>query len=193
MANHKIGILKPFNIEDRKDSKSKVSEITANKWQGCLLQNIRKEPRWVPLLDLVWQQKKVQDRGVLARPAQPGPPAVEAVPPASIAADIDALLEYVSQYSPNCLYRDITNRATSLNNEWILVRKWAGLKSSGCRHQAYWQVKRSWDPNADVPPTDFTSCQGTPRKTASSSPKPQEVGSASMESSQPLMKTSHLH
>ena len=44
---------------------------------------------------------------------------------------IDGLLEYVAQYAPNALYRDITRRATSLESIWILVRKWAGLKTSG--------------------------------------------------------------
>ena len=65
------------------------------------------------------------------------------------------MLEYISQYSPNCLYRDITQRVTSLQAIWILIRKWAGLKSSGCRLHAYWLVKRNYDPNGDASPTDL--------------------------------------
>ena len=151
----KVGILKPFRIEDRKDANNRVSETTANKWKGSVLQNIRKEPRWVPLLDLVWRPKKVPNRGLEPRPAQEGPPAVPEVPAAAIAADVDSMLEYISQYAPNSLYRDITVRSTSLNNVWDTVRKWAGLKTAGCLHQSYWQVKRSFDPNGDITPTDF--------------------------------------
>ena len=65
------------------------------------------------------------------------------------------LLEYVSQYAPNALYRDITLRATSLDAVWILVRNWAGLKTSGSKQEIYYQVKNSWDPNSDLTETDF--------------------------------------
>ena len=109
-------------IEDRKDANNRVSETTANKWKGSVLQNIRKEPRWVPLLDLVWRPKKVPNRGLDPRPAQAGPPPVPEVPAAAIAADVDSMLEYISQYAPNSLYRDITVRSTSLNNVWEASR-----------------------------------------------------------------------
>ena len=155
MTTNKVGYLKPFNLEDRKDTNGSVNETTVNKWQGCMIQNVRKDQRWILLLELEWQPKRVNNRGVVGRPAVAGPPVVPAVPAAAVAADIDAMLEYVSQFSPNCLYRDITTRATSLQAVWRLVRDWAGLKSSGCRQQAYWQVKRSYDPNGDVSPTDF--------------------------------------
>ena len=65
------------------------------------------------------------------------------------------MLEYISQYAPNCLYRDITERAMSLTAVWLLIRDWAGLKSTGCKQLAYWQLKRSYDPNGDLSPTDF--------------------------------------
>ena len=151
----KVGVLKPFNIADKKDPDGRVSEVTANKWQGCILQNLRKEPKWIPLLELEWGQKKVANRGVHGRPEVPGPPLIPAVPAATVATDIDSMLEYISQYSPNCLYRDITQRVTSLQAIWILIRKWAGLKSSGCRLHAYWLVRRNYDPNGDASPTDL--------------------------------------
>ena len=62
--NTKVGVLKPFNIADKKEPDGRVSKVTANKWQGCILQNLRKEPKWIPLLELAWGQKKVANRGV---------------------------------------------------------------------------------------------------------------------------------
>ena len=71
MAQHKVGILKPFNLE-KKDSNGHISEATVYKWQGCLIQNIRKELSWVPLLTLDWLTRKTANRGVQDRPETPG-------------------------------------------------------------------------------------------------------------------------
>ena len=65
------------------------------------------------------------------------------------------MLEYISQFAPNCLYRDITSRATSLQAVWILVRNWAGLKSSGCKQLVYFNIKKSYASNPETPSTDF--------------------------------------
>jgi hypothetical protein len=140
----KVGQLKPFMIEEKKEGPNRsVSEVTANKWQGCITANLKKEEKWVPLLSKEWKPKKVTNRG-LAEPDS-----------AATCAQIDMMLEYVSQYAPNALYRDITLRATSLTAVWILVRNWAGLKTSGCKQQTYYTVKNSYDPNGDLTPTDF--------------------------------------
>ena len=46
MVNTKAGHLKPFMIEEKKDGLNRtVSEVTANKWQGCILANIKKEEK----------------------------------------------------------------------------------------------------------------------------------------------------
>ena len=141
----KIGQLKPFMIEEKKEGPQKsVSETTANKWQGCMIANIKKEEKWLPLLSpKTWQPKKTLNRGFIGD---------EAVANAN---QVDMLLEYVSQYAPNAVYRDITLRATSLDAVWLLVRNWAGLKTSGSKQQTYYQVKHSWDPNGDLTETDF--------------------------------------
>ena len=48
----KIGHLKPFMIEEKKEGPNRtVSEATANKWQGCILANIKKEEKWLPYLN----------------------------------------------------------------------------------------------------------------------------------------------
>ena len=144
MSSSKVGQLKPFMIEEKKDGPTRsVSEITANKWQGCMVANIRKEEKWVPLMTKTWEPKKVANRGLSGTTA------------AADSVQIDQMLEYVSQYAPNALYRDITLRATSLSAVWTLVRDWAGLKTSGCKQHIYFTVKRSYDPNGDLTPTDF--------------------------------------
>ena len=127
-------------LEEKKEGpKQTISETTVSKWEGCLLTNIRKEERWLPLIapNYEWRPKKVANRG------------------AATAASIDSMLEYIAQYAPNCLYRDITIRSTSVKGIWLLVRNWAGIKTSGCYQQKYHQVKRSYDPTGNISPTDF--------------------------------------
>ena len=144
MSSSKVGQLKPFMIEEKKEGPSRsVSEITANKWQGCMTANIKKEEKWVPLMTKTWQPKKTASRGFTGASA------------ADDNTQVDLMLEYVSQYAPNALYRDITLRATSLAAVWTLVRDWAGLKTSGCKQHVYYTVKRGYDPNGDLTPTDF--------------------------------------
>ena len=125
MANvNRPATIKPFVLEEKKEgAKQSVSEISVNKWIGCLLANIKKDEAWRPLAvaDITWQQKRVANRGQEAATAQ----------------NIDAMLEYISQYAPNCLYRDITLRCLSLEGVWTLVRKWAGIKIVGCHQQRY--------------------------------------------------------
>ena len=61
MAVSKVGQLKPFMIEEKKDGPNNtVSEVTANKWQGCMLANIKKEANWLPLISLTWSPKNRQ-------------------------------------------------------------------------------------------------------------------------------------
>ena len=144
MSSSKIGQLKPFMIEEKKEGPTRsVSEVTANKWQGCMVANIKKEEKWVPLMNKTWEPKKVANRGLTGATA------------ADDSTQVDQMLEYVSQYAPSALYRDITLRATGLTAVWTLVRDWAGLKTSGCKQNIYFTVKRSYDPNGDLTPTDF--------------------------------------
>jgi hypothetical protein len=144
MTSSKVGQLKPFMIEEKKEGPTRsVSEITANKWQGCMVANIKKEEKWVPLMTKTWQPKKTANRGLAGATA------------ADDSTQVDQMLEYVSQYAPNALYRDITLRATSLAAVWTLVRDWAGLKTSGCKQHTYFTVKHSYDSNSDLTPTDF--------------------------------------
>ena len=88
-----------------------------------MVANIKKEEKWVPLMSRTWQPKKTLNRGLTGNTA------------AEDSTQVDQMQEYVSQYAPNALYRDITLRATSLAAVWTLVRAWAGLKTSGCKQQ----------------------------------------------------------
>ena len=36
-----------------------------------------------------------------------------------------------------------------------LIRNWARLKTSSCKQQVYYSVKRNYDPNSDYSPTDL--------------------------------------
>ena len=144
MASSKAGQLKPFMLEDKKDAHTRsISEVTANKWQGCMLANIKKEEKWLPFLSKTWKPKKIKNRGFSGDSA------------VTDANQVDLLLEYIAQYAPNHLYRDITSRVTSLSAVWTLIRNWAGLKTSGCKQQTYFSVKNSFDPNGELIATDF--------------------------------------
>ena len=46
--------------------------------------------------EVTWEQRKVPDRGF------------DGVTKATDALQLDTMLEYISQYAPECLYRDIT-------------------------------------------------------------------------------------
>ena len=144
----KAGHIKPFSLEDRKEGPDKVSEVSVNKWQGCIIANVKREEKWHKFLPAgdksEWQPKKVMDRGFNGETK------------AADALQLNAMLKYVSQYAPNCLYRDITLCSRSLQNIWTLICDWAGLKTVGCYHKLYFKTKQTFNPNdADQSPVDF--------------------------------------
>ena len=54
----KVGHLKPFLIEEKKEGpKQSISETTANKWQGNIVANIKKNEKWLPYIGKTWGQK----------------------------------------------------------------------------------------------------------------------------------------
>ena len=108
-----------------------------------MLANIKKEANWLPLIPLTWGPKKSTNRNFTGADA------------AANSSKVDAMLEYLSQYAPNALYRDITKRATSLEAVWTLVHNRAGLKTSGCKQQSYFKVKHSFVHSEENFLTDF--------------------------------------
>ena len=140
----KVGQLKPFYLEEKKEGPSQtISDATFTKWQGCILANIRKEDKWAPFLTRNWGKKKDQNRGFDSDTA------------AADAQQVDLMLAYLAQYAPSVLYRDITQRSTSLSSIWTVIRQWAGLKASGCKHYTYYQLKENFDRNGDLSYNDF--------------------------------------
>ena len=140
----KIGQLKPFYLEDKKEGPSQtISDATYTKWQGSILANIRKEDKWTPFLTTNWSPKRIPNRGFNTNTA------------VADAKQVDLMLAYLAQYAPGVLYRDITQRATSLASVWEVIRQWAGLKSSGSKHYTYYQLKETYDRKEDLSYNDF--------------------------------------
>ena len=140
----KVGHLKPFYIEDKKEGPAQtITDATFTKWQGCILSNIRKEEKWAPFVTTEWGTNKVQNRGFNSDTA------------VADAQQVDLMLAYVAQYAPSVLYRDITQRSISLSSVWAVIRQWAGLKASGCKLYTYYQLKENFDRNGDLTYNDF--------------------------------------
>ena len=126
----KVGQLKPFYLEEKKEGPSQsISDATFTKWQGSILSNIRKEDKWTPFISRTWSHKKEPNRGFTSNTAE------------ADSKQVDLMLAYIAQYALSVLYRDITQRSTSLESVWTVIRQWAGLKSSGCKHYTYYQLK----------------------------------------------------
>ena len=140
----KVGQLKPFYLEEKKEGPSQsISDATFTKWQGSILSNIRKEDKWTPFISRTWSHKKEPNRGFTSNTAE------------ADSKQVDLMLAYIAQYAPSVLYRDITQRSTSLESVWTVIRQWAGLKSSGCKHYTYYQLKENYEKDGDVSHNDF--------------------------------------
>ena len=146
MAN-KTGIIKPFSIETLADDQGRVSDISVEKWQGNLLANMLRHDDWVKFVppgdSAAWRGKKVANRGYVGDGA------------AAKGRHLDAMLKYIAQFAPNCLYRDITERAITLVQIWNTVKDWAGVKSKGNFHQQYSEVRRSFKANPGETAVNF--------------------------------------
>ena len=103
----------------------------------------QKRSKLVTLISLTWVPKKYKNRNFTGANA------------AANSSKVDEMLEYLSQYTSNALYRDIAKKATSLEAVWTLVRNWAGLKTSGCKQQSYFKVKHSFVHSEENFLTDF--------------------------------------
>ena len=133
-------------LEDCKSGPlDKISEAVYKRWKGIMLANIKKNAKFLPFLSATWEKPTVENRGQVNG---------ENITAQQKAADIDALLAHISHYGPAALQRDITKRCKSLSNVWKDIRTWAGLKSTGNNLLAYYQARRSWNPDT-ISPVDF--------------------------------------
>ena len=109
---------------------NKVTEPAYERWKGVLLDNIMKNKKFQPLINITWSKSSVSNRGLTGDTA------------AETSKEIDALLQHISHYGPAAVQRDIMRRCTSLTEVWKIIRTWAGLKSSGFTLQAYYIANR---------------------------------------------------
>ena len=96
---------KPFFLADRKSGpKNNVSETDICQFIQILTSNIRLNEKWARFLqaDVQWKPQRSENRGFLGAEA------------AQKAANLEAMLAYISSYSPKHLLREITERSTSL-------------------------------------------------------------------------------
>ena len=143
----KAATVKPFRLDECKSGPNgRVHEITVNKWKGMDLTSIRKEEKWIQFLPDTgtikeWGPRKETDRSL------------DGDQKAANARHIDDMLEFVAQFAPSCLYRDITAKAKSLKEVWTLINEWACIKPHGCNHQTYNQIRKNYrkdDPDKNI-------------------------------------------
>ena len=148
MDLHKAATLKPFHLDEKKSCNKTVSEATISKWKQVCLQNLRKEDRFQPYLELTWNvkqpNKNIRQEGDTNNQAQ------------ARATIVDDMLTYIAQYAPEVLFRDITKRCNSLKEVWQCVLEWANIKVVGSKHQEYNILRNSYVHNAkEMSPSDF--------------------------------------
>ena len=100
--------VKPFRLDDCKKVNGRLPDTTIAKWRGLLMSYIQKETEWKFIHqgssdDKKWDKATVEKRGLTDDKK------VE---------HINAVLEFIAQYAPSCLYRDITIRSKSLKEVW---------------------------------------------------------------------------
>ena len=146
---NKATSLKPFHLEDKKSGpKSTIQEATFQKWKQTLEANVRHNDKWSGVFKLTWDHGQ-ENMGMQARVA---PNAASAAQQADY---ITAMLTYIATYAPNCLFRDITRRCSSVKEIWETVRDWANLSATSSGFHTYAQLQQSYDPNGDMTPNDF--------------------------------------
>ena len=137
---------KPYLLEDCKASPhDKITEVEFDRWQGVILANIKKNPKFLPILSTTWQKSSSVNRGLVDD---------ENGTAAEKAKQVDALLAHISHYGPSALQRDINKRCTSLDTVWESIRTWAGLKISGNSLLAYFKACQTYDEDV-ISTTDF--------------------------------------
>ena len=99
---------KSYPLEECKSSPhDKITEPEFERRKGVILANIKRNPKFLPLIAISWQKSSVTNRGKEDD---------DLTTAAEKSQQIDALLSHVSHYGPSALQRDITKRFTSLEN-----------------------------------------------------------------------------
>ena len=135
---------KPFYLVDRKAGpRNTVSETDVCQFVSVLEANLRLNEKWREVMRENWHPKSTEDRGFIGADK------------ATKAVNVDGMLAYVAGYAPPPLYRAIEQRCRSLDEVWKLIRRWAGIQTSGLKLLTYSRLVNSWDPSGDLTPNEF--------------------------------------
>ena len=114
------GVLKPSHLDEQKDPiTNKTSEVIFSKWKGNTLTKIKSNNDWLPFINgylTTWGQDDAKHRGFNADNHAKAPL-------------LEAMLEYIGQYTPGSIHRRITRESTWLQEIWEFCREYAGLQN----------------------------------------------------------------
>ena len=127
--------MKPFSLDARKVTKPVLTDVDLAQWKEVIMANVKSEEDWVPLIGLEWKNYKAVNRGLLVGDDLPGQ-----------ARKLQKMITFIATYAPSSLFKEITQRSTSLAAIWEVVRKWAGVRASSSKHLTYARLRLSFDP-----------------------------------------------
>ena len=135
---------KPFYLVDRKSGpKNTVSETDICQFVSVIEANLRLNEKWREVMKETWHPKNTDNRGFEGADAN------------TKANNVNGMLAYIAGYAPPPLYRQIEQRCRNLKEVWELIRRWAGIQTSGLKLLTYSRLLNSWDPSDDMTPTEF--------------------------------------
>ena len=135
--------MKPIPLDFKKASKPVLTEVDLAQWREVIISNIKAEADWVPFLKSEWKASKVENRGL------------DGDNVAARSRNLDRMITFVATYAPSALFKEITQRSTSLAAVWEVIRKWAGVRASSSKHLTYSRLKHSFDPAGNVSHQEF--------------------------------------
>ena len=114
------GVLKPSHLDEQKDPiTNKTSEVIFSKWKGNTLTNIKSNNDWLPFINgylTRWGQDDAKHRGFNADNHAKAPL-------------LEAMLEYIGQYTSGSIHRKITRESTWLQEIWEFCREYARVQN----------------------------------------------------------------
>ena len=135
--------MKPYRLDEKKATKPILTDVDISQWREVILTNIRAEADWLPLMNLTWGDKKSTNRNLAGDDA------------VANAAKLEGMITFVATFSPASLFREITQRSTSLAVIWDTIRKWAGIRPSSSKHLTYAKMKKSFNPSGNQTYNEF--------------------------------------
>ncbi len=128
----------------------KLTELTENeditsysKWQSNLRFHLSIRNEFAPYLETQWSTAATANRGLI----DDGDPIEVANRKTAVQKNImlERMLEFVAQYAPSLLYRDIIKKSTSIAWVWTRIRRHYGFVQSEVNFLNLHQIKRKDD------------------------------------------------